>query len=97
MRFPVRFPCSSRRCELTGKVRRAHNLSIAWPICQPIFYKGIELARIGAEGADTATLPETGPMVVPVDAARGSAWIADQLRQAVGFDIQHLLEFMLVL
>src|SRR4051812_29405958 len=68
-------------------VRRAHNLSIGWPICQPIFYKGIELARIGAEATEAspgaAVLPEAGPMVVPVDAARGSAWIADQLRQAI--------------
>ena len=29
------------------------------------------------------TLPETSPTVIPVDAARGSAWIADQLRQAI--------------
>jgi DNA-binding FadR family transcriptional regulator len=41
------------------------------------------LARIGAEAPDTVTLPETSPTVIPVDAARGSAWIADQLRQAI--------------
>ena len=68
---------------LTRQVRRAHNLSIGRPICQPIFTKGIELAGIGADANETATLPETGPMTVPVDAARGSAWIADQLRQAI--------------
>jgi DNA-binding FadR family transcriptional regulator len=35
------------------------------------------------EAEDAATLAETGPLMVPVDAARGSAWIADQLRQAI--------------
>jgi DNA-binding FadR family transcriptional regulator len=41
------------------------------------------LARIGAEATEAAALPETNPMMVPLDAARGSAWIADQLRQAI--------------
>jgi DNA-binding FadR family transcriptional regulator len=38
------------------------------------------LARIGAEAVQTE---EASPVAVPVDSARGSAWIADQLRQAI--------------
>jgi DNA-binding FadR family transcriptional regulator len=38
------------------------------------------LARIGAEAIQTDEAPS---VAVPVDSARGSAWIADQLRQAI--------------
>jgi DNA-binding FadR family transcriptional regulator len=41
------------------------------------------LARIGADVAQPVAPSETTPITVPVDAARGSAWIADQLRQAI--------------
>jgi DNA-binding FadR family transcriptional regulator len=41
------------------------------------------LARIGLESAQGPAVAESTTIVVPVDAARGSAWIADQLRQAI--------------
>src|SRR5215813_12858663 len=68
---------------LTRLVRRAHNLSTERPICQPLFAKGTELARIGADILPQEGVTETVPLAVPVDAARGSAWISDQLRQAI--------------